>query len=151
MKRIRTTSQRETARLAQRIARVARKGRPGARRALVIGLSGELGAGKTAFVRSFARALGARGRVASPTFLLARRYPIPGGGALLHADAYRVARASEMRAAGIADAIRDPRNVVVVEWAERIAPLLPKSAPRMRFHHGTKQNERIIWVPETLL
>ena len=91
-----------------------------AERGLVIALNGELGAGKTQFVRGLARGLGSPARVHSPTFTLANEY---GGGRLklFHLDLYRLETPEQILSAGIEDYL-PPDGVLVIEWAERLSP-----------------------------
>ena len=92
-----------------------------------IALHGELGAGKTQFVRGLVRGLGGPTRnVSSPTFVLLNVYP---GGRLTvyHLDAYRVSGAEDFEAIGFGELLEQD-GVVVVEWPERIVPLLPLHA-----------------------
>jgi len=91
-----------------------------AERGLVIALNGELGAGKTQFVRGLARGLGSPARVHSPTFTLANEY---GGGRLklFHLDLYRLETLEQILSAGIEDYL-PPDGVLVIEWAERLQP-----------------------------
>ena len=102
----------DTEKIGVEIGRVAKHG-------LVIALSGELGAGKTQFVRGLARGLGISGRVHSPTFTLVNEY---GGGRLklFHLDLYRLETAEQILSAGIEEYLK-PDGVAVIEWAERIA------------------------------
>jgi tRNA threonylcarbamoyladenosine biosynthesis protein TsaE len=86
------------------------------RRGDVVLLIGELGAGKTTFVRGVARGTGSRSDVASPTFQLIRIYP--GRLQLAHVDLYRVENSSELRHLGL-DELAD-RGAVVVEWGDRL-------------------------------
>ncbi len=92
-----------------------------AQRGLVIALTGDLGAGKTQFVRGVARGLGCTGRVHSPTFTLVNEY---GGGRLklFHLDLYRLETPEQLLTAGIEEFLA-PDGVSVVEWAERIYDL----------------------------
>jgi tRNA threonylcarbamoyladenosine biosynthesis protein TsaE len=96
--------------------------------ATVIGLSGELGAGKTTFVQSLARALGITESVTSPTFVIARFYPIPHHeqfARLVHIDAYRIEDVAELGPIGWDEIIADSENLLLVEWPEKIANRMP--------------------------
>jgi tRNA threonylcarbamoyladenosine biosynthesis protein TsaE len=89
-----------------------------------VALEGPLGAGKTQFVRGLAVALGANPRaVSSPTFVLLNIYR---GGrlALFHLDAYRTGGADDFESIGFAELL-EQQGVVVVEWADRVAKILP--------------------------
>ncbi len=102
----------ETEALGEKFGRVAQRG-------LVIALSGDLGAGKTQFVRGVARGLEVSSRVHSPTFTLVNEY---GGGRLklFHLDLYRLETAEQIFSAGIDEYLK-PEGVSVIEWAERIS------------------------------
>lgn len=79
----------------------------------LLALSGELGAGKTTFVRGVGEALGARGAISSPTFVIARTHPTERGVPLVHVDAYRLSSAAEL---GDLD-LDFEGSIVAVEWA----------------------------------
>ena len=104
----------DTESLGEQFGRAAQTG-------LVIALSGDLGAGKTQFVRGVARGLACTGRVHSPTFTLVNEY---GGGRLIlfHLDLYRLETAEQIFSAGIEEYL-SPDGVSVLEWAERMANL----------------------------
>ena len=78
----------------------------------LLALNGELGAGKTTLTRAIGEALGVRGAVTSPTFVLARTHPRENGAPLVHVDAYRLATALELDDLDI----DFERSIVVVEW-----------------------------------
>jgi tRNA threonylcarbamoyladenosine biosynthesis protein TsaE len=101
----------ETESLGERWGRAAQLG-------LVIGLSGDLGAGKTQFVKGLARGLGITARVHSPTFTLVNEY---GGGRLrlFHLDLYRLETRGQMVSAGLEEFLQ-PDGVTVIEWAEKL-------------------------------
>jgi tRNA threonylcarbamoyladenosine biosynthesis protein TsaE len=105
-------------------------------KAVIIGLSGDLGAGKTAFVQSLARALGVSDSVVSPTFVIAKYYGLPQQkkfSRLIHIDAYRIESTDELRPLGWEKILSDPRNLVVLEWPERISSVFPEEARILRF------------------
>lgn len=98
--------------------------------AAVVGLYGDLGAGKTAFSKLFAELLGIEAPVTSPTFVIQKIYPVAGDAAALfdhfiHIDAYRLGDAAELARLGWDAVVADPRNVVFVEWPERVASIMP--------------------------
>ena len=104
-----------TASLAARLAGLARAGD-------VIALKGELGVGKTTFARAFIAARGGGEEVPSPTFTLVQIYEL-GDAAIWHFDCYRLRDPEEAWELGIEDAFRD--GISLIEWPERLGPLLP--------------------------
>jgi tRNA threonylcarbamoyladenosine biosynthesis protein TsaE len=94
----------------------------------VLAVSGPLGAGKTTLVRGLAEALGIDAdAVASPTFALAHTYR-GDEATLVHLDLYRLSGSREAEAAGLQELLYDPEAIVVVEWPEQAAALLPRHA-----------------------
>jgi len=114
--------------------------------ATVIALRGDLGAGKTTFTQGFFRGLGIRRSPTSPTFVLMRRYAMRRAGFLnvYHVDAYRLSGAAATDALDMDAVLKDPRNIVLVEWPEKIEGILPRDAMRLDFAYGKKENERVI-------
>ena len=104
----------ETEALGEKFGRAAQSG-------IVFALSGDLGAGKTQFVKGIARGLGISARVHSPTFTLVNEY---GGGRLklFHLDLYRLETPAQILSAGIEEFL-SPDGAAVIEWAERIYDL----------------------------
>lgn len=97
----------------------------------VLTLSGGLGAGKTTFISGLARGWGYAGQVTSPTFVLVNDYTRPDGLHLWHLDAYRLETEADALGLGLDDLLAT-LGVVVIEWPERIAGLLP--AERLALH-----------------
>ena len=126
-------SPRETRRLGETLARMLGPGD-------VVALAGDLGAGKTQFVKGLARGLGVVESVHSPTFILANEHR-SGRLPLFHVDAYRVSGAAEAIGFGLADYL-DEEGVTVVEWAERIQDALPAERLWIEFRHiGDQERE----------
>ncbi len=130
-----THSPDETRRFAAMLAETLQ---PGA----VIALHGDLGAGKTCFAQGLAQGLGVQRDVVSPTFTLVGEHP---GRRLRmsHIDLYRIHSVREALNLGIDDYL-DSDGVTVIEWAERIASILPEKTIHIRLEPGDEPNERII-------
>jgi tRNA threonylcarbamoyladenosine biosynthesis protein TsaE len=106
-----------------------------------VALHGDLGAGKTQFVRGLVRGLGGNPRaVSSPTFVLLNVYEA-GRLTVYHLDAYRVGGADDFEAIGFGELLNDDAAVVVVEWADRVAALLPPDCVHVRIT-ATGETER---------
>jgi tRNA threonylcarbamoyladenosine biosynthesis protein TsaE len=97
----------------------------------VVGLAGDLGAGKTRLVQGAAAALGVDDPVLSPTFMLLREYD--GDLPVHHVDAYRLAGPVELEDLGM-DEVLAPDAVAFVEWADRVAAALPESWLELVLH-----------------
>ena len=95
--------------------------------ALVIGLTGDLGAGKTTFAQGVAEALGVRDAVVSPTFTIERVYKVvhPNFSHLAHLDAYRLETAEELARLGWDNLVSDTGTIILIEWADRVREILP--------------------------
>ncbi len=99
--------------------------------AQVLALSGDLGAGKTAFTKELASLLGIPYDITSPTFVIMKSYVIPAHPffkTLVHIDAYRIESDDEMRVLGLKEILSEPTNLVCIEWPEKIATLIPEDA-----------------------
>jgi tRNA threonylcarbamoyladenosine biosynthesis protein TsaE len=89
---------------------------------LVLGLRGDLGSGKTTWVRAMLRGLGYSGRVPSPTYTLLEQYAC-GGLSIVHLDLYRLRSGAELENLGLRDWLAEPQCWLLVEWPERAAEL----------------------------
>jgi len=140
-----SSSEQETRSLAAEVVEEVTGSKKNRKKALVFGLQGDLGAGKTTFTQALAKALGIRKRILSPTFLVMKRFSTPKGlkfENLYHIDAYRV-NSKDLKALGVEKIFKKP-NIVVVEWADRVKGILPKDTYWIRFSHGREENERKI-------
>ena len=101
--------------------------------ALVVALSGDLGAGKTTFVQELAKILSVTETVNSPTFVIMKLYDTEDSvfEKLVHIDAYRLEDSAEMGALHFSEIISDKNSLVCIEWAEKIADLLPEEAVKL--------------------
>lgn len=108
---------------------------------LVLALSGDLGSGKTTFVQGFAEGLGIRQRIISPTFILLRKYEKN----FYHLDLYRLDEdiEQEVRNLGLEEIWKDRKNIVVIEWAEKIKEMTPDSATWVKFENLGKDERKI--------
>lgn len=120
--------------------------------ALVIGLNGELGVGKTTFTQGFCRAFGVKENVTSPTFVLMKTYQLrPARNNrhfrhLVHIDCYRIERPDELLHLGLDEILADRDAIVLIEWADRIKSIVPDDAITLELGHGEKPNERTIKI-----
>ncbi|MES2315206.1 MAG: tRNA (adenosine(37)-N6)-threonylcarbamoyltransferase complex ATPase subunit type 1 TsaE [Patescibacteria group bacterium] len=102
--------------------------------ALVVALSGDLGAGKTAFTQTFGKHLGIKNKMSSPTFVLIKKYPIKlkDYKYFFHLDAYRLKNEKELLHLGWDEIIKDKEHIVFIEWPENVAKAIPRGAKRVK-------------------
>ncbi len=125
--------------------------------AFVVGLKGDLGSGKTTFAQGFARSLGIQEKVLSPTFVIIKSYPLRRSEArpakrggkiqnLYHIDCYRIKDEKDILKLGWDNIVSDPKNIILIEWPERIQKILPKDAMSISFEttKTSKAHERRI-------
>lgn len=136
-----TKSAEETKRLGQKIATDLVKKLDD--KPIVVALEGELGAGKTTFSQGFASGLGIKSRIISPTFILMRRYE--GKKDFYHVDLYRLVEnvEREVENLGLKDVWNDPKNIVLIEWADKIKNILPKGTIRIKFEEEGENSRKI--------
>ena len=107
----------------------------------VVGLSGDLGSGKTTFVRYLLAALGHEGEVPSPSFAIVQPYFHMALGVLLHADLYRIQHPSELAELGLDSSGDD--SVLIVEWPEHAGPSAWPDALRLTFDITGPESRRL--------
>ncbi len=137
-----TFSEQETLQLAQSFARRLERGD-------VVALWGELGTGKTRFVKGVCEAFGVDHHVSSPSFVILNRYEGKGRDDrelfVYHLDLYRVKSIEEIYDLGFEEFIYS-EGITLVEWAEQLADLLPSRRYDVRLHYGQQDSERMISI-----
>ncbi len=116
--------------------------------AVVLALTGDLGAGKTAFVKAIAKRLGVEEHVTSPTFVIMKTYDTQqtmdeGFKSLTHIDAYRLESAHELEVLGWSELLADPDALIAVEWPEKVPGAMPTSAHHFVFEHVDENTRKI--------
>jgi tRNA threonylcarbamoyladenosine biosynthesis protein TsaE len=129
-----TKSADDTRALAAELAAVARPGD-------LLLLAGDMGAGKTAFVQGFGRALGVEEPITSPTFVIVRTYD--GRFPVIHVDAYRLEHLQELVDLGIGELL-DHEGVTLIEWGDVVIPALPPEFLEVRLELGEGDDERVV-------
>ncbi len=108
----------------------------------IVCLYGDMGAGKTTLTQGIAKGLGVKQNIISPTFILMRRYEV-GDNFLYHIDLYRLNDLEEARGLGIDEILANPKNIVIIEWPEKIESRLPRQRIEVKLT-GISENEREI-------
>ena len=131
-----TKNPKETQKLGEELARNILSSIP-KKSAVVLGLQGDLGSGKTTFLQGFAKGLGIKENVLSPTFILMKRFELRSKPSknFYHFDCYRLNESEEILHLGFEEIIADSKNIVAIEWPEKISNLLPKGMLALEFKH----------------
>jgi len=127
--------------------------------ALILLLSGDLGAGKTTFTQGFMKGAGIKKKITSPTFVIMKKFKIQNPKTqtnsklkilnyknIYHIDCYRFHKLDKFFSTSIKEVFHNPQNIVLIEWPERIKRLLPKDVIMIKLKYGKKDNERIITI-----
>lgn len=114
-------------------------------RALVVGLSGDLGAGKTAFSQRMAKLLGVGDVVNSPTFVIQKNYLTqnPVFKNFVHIDAYRLEGGEEIEKLKFRELLKTPETLIFIEWPEKVAEILPKNTIMLSFESIDENTRKI--------
>jgi tRNA threonylcarbamoyladenosine biosynthesis protein TsaE len=109
-------------------------------RGKIICLSGDLGTGKTTFTQGLLKGLKVKGPYTSPTFVIMKKYSQN----IFHIDAYRVGT-DDIKSLGWEEIANNPRNIVIIEWAEKICGIIPKKALWIEFQWISEKKRKIIF------
>lgn len=103
--------------------------------AIIVGLYGDLGSGKTTFTQAVAKCLGVKETVTSPTFVIEKIYKLDHKNFdhLIHIDAYRLLSGDELLRLGWEEIAKNSRNIIFIEWPEKVAEILPKDIKKIYF------------------
>lgn len=115
----------------------------------IICLEGDLGSGKTTFIKGLAKGLGIKNAVTSPTFLMIKKYEIKRGGcaarSFYHIDCYRADNVQKLQFLGIEDILKEKSAITAIEWPEKIKDYIPERAITIKFE-WVSENERKICI-----
>ncbi len=139
-----SNSESETEEIGKKVAKSVKYG-------TVISLKGNLGTGKTIFTKGFAKGLGIKEVVASPTFNIVREHSAGNGKWLYHMDLYRINDAHCALAFGIDEYMSDKNAMTLIEWAERIEDILPPQAVHIEIKRINDNEREIRITPDVLV
>jgi len=139
-----TNNYKQTQKLGKEMAKNI-LGKEAGKHALFLGLKGDLGGGKTTFLQGFAEGLGIKEKITSPTFVIMKRFKINKSGfeKFYHIDCYRIKNEKDILYLGLKNIILDPKNILAVEWPEKIKKIIPKSATVIKFKWLDKNKREI--------
>ncbi|HRH30452.1 MAG TPA: tRNA (adenosine(37)-N6)-threonylcarbamoyltransferase complex ATPase subunit type 1 TsaE [Candidatus Paceibacterota bacterium] len=125
----------------------AKKLRPNTQGATVVLLSGDLGAGKTTMTQVIGKNFGVEKVMQSPTFMIIRNYELKINNfeQLFHIDAYRLESEKEIEKLGFQEIISNPKNLVLIEWPEKIKKILPRKVFKISIEH-INEKERLVEI-----
>lgn len=141
-----TNNASQTKKIGESLAKKILNKKKKEKKAQVLALQGELGGGKTTFLQGFAKSLGIKERILSPTFVILKKFRLLNQNFkfFYHIDCYRVKKEREILSLGFKKIISDPQNIITVEWANHIKNILPKGVISIDFSFHNKNKRKII-------
>lgn len=124
---------------------------PNKKHATVVCLSGDLGSGKTSFVKELARLFGIKkDEVTSPTFVIEKIYKIKHTffNHLIHIDAYRLEKEHELETLGWGEIVSDPKNLICIEWPENVKGIIPGDSICLSFEFIDDITRKFTFFPK---
>ncbi len=144
-----TNNSEQTKNLGEKLAKEILKKKP-KDQAFVIGLEGELGGGKTTFLQGFAKGLGIKEKILSPTFVIVKRFKLKNLSTykltnLYHFDCYRIGKSKELLDLGFKKIVSNAKNIIVIEWADKIKRIMPEDVLWIKFDFVDKKKRKIVF------
>ena len=126
--------------------------------AIVLALRGDLGSSKTTFIQGFAKGLGIKENITSPTFVILKKFEIcryaisqktrnrisTNYKTFYHIDCYRIEKPKDLLDLGVKNILSDRNNIVAIEWSEKVQKILPKNAIKIKFEFVDENTRRIV-------
>lgn len=140
-----TKNYKQTQKLGEKFAKEILKFPP-QKSAIVLALCGNLGGGKTTFLQGFAKGLGIKEKILSPTFVIQKRFKFKNGN-FYHIDCYRLKDSKEILELDFKKLILNPENIIAIEWPEKIKKLLPKNTIFIDFKFVDENKRSILIKP----
>lgn len=115
--------------------------------AFIVAMHGDLGAGKTTFVKAVAKEFGVENTVTSPTFVIEKIYKLENQAYenLIHIDAYRLKSGEELKALGWEEVSKNPKNIIFIEWPSNVEEVLPEDKQEISFKFIDENTREIMW------
>ncbi len=138
-KNIITASPAETKKIGKKFGRKALS----RKETFFLALYGNLGSGKTTFLKGFAEGIGVKEEVTSPTFLIYKKYKAEDEKNFYHFDAYRI-EGKDLALLGFEKIVEEPKNIIATEWSENIEEKIPQKAVKIFFSFLSLKKRRLI-------
>lgn len=110
---------------------------------IILALFGNLGAGKTTFLKGFAKGLKIKEKILSPTFIIFRKIPVSKERVFFHFDCYRLKNEKDLLSLGFEEIIKNKKNIIAIEWPEKIKKVLPDNCIFIYFEFIGKDKRKI--------
>lgn len=135
---MKSKSPKETIKFGEKIAKKNLKSN-------ILALKGDLGGGKTTFLKGFAKGIGVKEEILSPTFIIFRKMQASDKRFFFHFDCYRIKEEKELLDLGFEEIVSDKNNIVALEWPEKVRGILPKNTVFIEFRHINENEREILW------